>query len=206
MLDALMANLTPKQRKFVETYLSNGRNASAAYRAAYNTKAAPNAVNADAQRLLNHPAISLLIASADQKAMKATEKAINRFEITQERVAEALAKIGFSDMRRVAKWTSNSVSLIDSEELSEDDAFAITEVSQGKDGVKIKLADKRAALVDLGKHLGMFAEKVDLAGKVTLEMLIADAGGKPERPPTIDGVVADMIDQHYDDSRPTADE
>ena len=31
--------------------------------------------------------------------------------------------------------------------------------------MKVKFHDKRAALVDLGKHLGMFKEKVELTGR-----------------------------------------
>ena len=30
--------------------------------------------------------------------------------------------------------------------------------------MKFKLADKRAALVDIGKHIGMFKERVELTG------------------------------------------
>ncbi|WP_448651758.1 hypothetical protein ACSHWC_28830 [Pseudomonas fluorescens] len=35
-------------------------------------------------------------------------------------------------------------------------AAAIAEVSQGRDGLKVKLHDKKGALVDIGRHLGMF--------------------------------------------------
>jgi phage terminase small subunit len=31
--------------------------------------------------------------------------------------------------------------------------------------VKFKLCDKRAALVDLGKHLGMFKDKIERSGR-----------------------------------------
>lgn len=31
--------------------------------------------------------------------------------------------------------------------------------------VKFKLADKRAALVDLGRYLGIFSDKVELTGR-----------------------------------------
>jgi phage terminase small subunit len=41
--------------------------------------------------------------------------------------------------------------------MDDETAAAITEVSLTAQGVKIKMADKLAALEKLGKHLGMFA-------------------------------------------------
>jgi len=38
--------------------------------------------------------------------------------------------------------------------------------------VRFKLADKRAALVDLGRHLGMFKDRVEHSGALTLEQLV----------------------------------
>jgi hypothetical protein len=35
----------------------------------------------------------------------------------------------------------------------------------------VKLHDKRAALVDLGKHLGMFGERREQASSVTIEIV-----------------------------------
>ena len=64
------------------------------------------------------------------------------------------------------KWNAaGAVELIDSDQLDGDTAFAISEVSQGPNGTRIKFNDKRAALVDLGKHLGMFKDIVEHSGK-----------------------------------------
>jgi Prokaryotic cytochrome b561 len=60
------------------------------------------------------------------------------------------------DGRRVKVITS-AVSLIPSDRLDEDTAAAIAAVSQSSTGtLSIKMHDKLAALVALGKHLGMF--------------------------------------------------
>lgn len=111
-----------------------------------------------------------------------------KFEVTKERILAELAKIGFSDIRKAVKWHgaliqeednpeggdtlvikntySNSVQLIDSEKLDDETAAAISEVSQSATGaLKIKLYDKKAALVDMGRHLGMFTEKHEVTGK-----------------------------------------
>lgn len=112
-----------------------------------------------------------------------------RAGVTVERVVRELAKIGFSDIRKVVHWTgsevadevdgedgnggepqivvraANIVRLIGSEDIDDDTAAAISEISQTKEGaLKVKLYDKRAALVDLGKHLGMFKDKIEHSG------------------------------------------
>ena len=38
-------------------------------------------------------------------------------------------------------------------------------MAQTRDGIKIKFHDKRAALMDIGRHLGMFKERVEMTGK-----------------------------------------
>jgi phage terminase small subunit len=56
--------------------------------------------------------------------------------------------------------------LVDSNRIDDETAGAISEISQSKDGaLKVKLHDKQAALVNLGRHLGMFPTKVELTGK-----------------------------------------
>lgn len=111
-----------------------------------------------------------------------------RAEITVEKVLRELAKIGFSDIRKAVRWYSqtnvavvdtdadmaalagegelrfavaNQVELISSGEIDDDTAAAIAEVGQSSTGtLKVKLHDKRAALVDIGRHLGMFKDRV----------------------------------------------
>lgn len=118
---------------------------------------------------------------------KATEKAIDKLAITKERVLAELAKIGFSDIRKAIRWKSslveeednpdggdvlvvktivtNNVELISSDDIDDDTAGAIAEVSQNATGgIKIKMYDKKGALVDIGKHLGMFVEKHEHSG------------------------------------------
>jgi phage terminase small subunit len=125
--------------------------------------------------------IAEILAQARVIEQKAIEKASEKLGVTKERVLGELARIGFADIRKAIKWNgylvreednpdggdvlviketrTNLVSLVDSDELDDDTAAAIAEVSQNASGaVKIKMYDKRAALVDLGKHLGMFKD------------------------------------------------
>lgn len=161
----MAGGLNDKQRRFVEEYLIDLNATQAAIRAGYSAKTA----NRVGPRLLSNVGIAAAIA-------KAQEKRSARTGITQDRVLAELAKIGFADIRKAVRWGRNPgdvtsenadpnglniypVSLVPSEEMDDDTAAAVAEVSLTQTGVKIKMYDKRAALVDIGKHLGMFDGK-----------------------------------------------
>ena len=135
--------------------------------------------------------VTELLEWAETVERKATERAIERLAITKERVLSELAKIGFSDIRKAIKWNghlvteedqpdggdilviktivSNHVTLVDSDQLDDDTAAAIAQISQNATGgISLKMHDKKGALVDIGKHLGMFREQVDLNAKVAV--------------------------------------
>lgn len=160
--------LNEKQRRFVAEYLIDLNATQAAIRAGYSDKTA----GSQGFDLLKKPEIT----DAIQAAMKARE---DRTEITQDRVIAELAKIGFADIRKAVRWGDgvvvrnefgttevvNDVALIGSEQIDDDTAAAIAEICQTAQGVKIKLHDKRAALIDIGRHIGMFRDKLELTGK-----------------------------------------
>jgi len=166
-----MAKLTAKQQRFVEEYLVDLNATQAAIRAGYAEKRA----DAIGYENLRKPEIAEAVSSA----MKAREE---RTQITQDMVLRELAKIGFSDIRKVVRWGNTEIRLNDgsddglvevyhglaltaADEIDDDTAAAIAEISQGKEGLRVKFHDKKGALVDIGKHLGMFKEKVELTGK-----------------------------------------
>lgn len=158
--------LTAKQQRFVDEYLIDLNATQAAIRAGYSKKTA----QVQSARLLSNVMVSAAVA-------KGMESRSNRTGITQDMVLRELAKIGFSDIRKVVRWGETMVrmvdgeeecaedmvpyhglALIDSTEIDDDTAGAIAEVSQGKEGLKVKLHDKKGALVDIGRHLGMFGQ------------------------------------------------
>lgn len=103
--------------------------------------------------------------------------AAERAEITVERVLTELGKIGFANMADYMKVGADGDPYLDFSALTREQAAALAEVTvedfrdgRGEDArdvrrVKFKLSDKRAALVDIGKHLGMFAERHELTGR-----------------------------------------
>jgi phage terminase small subunit len=68
-----------------------------------------------------------------------------------------------------------SIELADSDELDEATAAAVSEVSQTKEGVRIKFHDKQAALVSMGRHLGLFTDKLEVSasGELATRLLAA---------------------------------
>ena len=134
--------LTPKQRAFVAEYLVDLCATQAAIRAGYSAKTA----GWIGPQLLT----KTHIAAEIEKAMANREK---RTLVTADAVIAELAKIGFSNMQ---DYVGESFSVQDIQGLTRDQAAAIQEITIDGDKIRFKLADKRAALVDIGRHLGIF--------------------------------------------------
>jgi phage terminase small subunit len=180
-------SLTPKQERFVAEYLIDLNATQAAIRAGYSEKTAA----AIGSENLTKPEIAAAIA--DGRA-----KLASKAEVTAERVISELAKLGFANMADYMRAATNGDPYFDFAGLTRDQAAALQEVTvedfvdgRGDDArdvkrVRFKLADKRAALVDLGRHLGIFKDKVEHSGEVAireqsdeqLDARIADLLGK----------------------------
>jgi phage terminase small subunit len=91
-------------------------------------------------------------------------------------VVAELAKIGFSDLRKALTPKGH---LIDPQDWDDDMAGAISSLEvvrthkpgEDKDAPieythKIKTWDKNSALEKLGKHLGMYVDRVDVSGQL----------------------------------------
>jgi phage terminase small subunit len=150
--------LTAKQQRFVEEYLVDLNATQAAIRAGYSKN---NADKIGSQQLGK-----TRVRESIDKALNARSK---RTEITADMVIAELARVGFSNMSNYARWNEYGVLLTDSDKLTDDAARCVSEVSQtvtAEGGtVKFKLHDKVAALEKLGRHLGIFTDKVEVTGK-----------------------------------------
>ncbi|HEX4739198.1 MAG TPA: terminase small subunit [Allosphingosinicella sp.] len=112
----------------------------------------------------------LVAARIDELLGRAAAKA----EVNAERVLRELALIGFANMHDYARIGPDGDPYLDFSGLTRDQAAAIVEMivedfkdGRGKDArdvrrVKFKLADKKGALVDIGRHLGMFRDRTVL--------------------------------------------
>lgn len=146
--------MTKKQKIFVEEYLIDLNATQAAIRAGYS----PDTAYSIGQENLKKPEIKARID-------KAIAERSRRTGVSADRVVIELAKIAFV----------NAVDVIDDktatikDNASPDDTAAIQSVKVktfGEDGLEreIKMADKLKALELLGKHLGMFKDKLEVSG------------------------------------------
>lgn len=168
--------MTPKQARFVEEYLIDLNATQAATRAGYSAATAAE----QASRLLTN----VKIADAVKAAQLARSE---RTEITADRVLKEMAKIGFSDVRRM--FTPGG-SLLSPTEMDDDMAAAVQAIEviekprRDADGnveiehvKKIRLNDKLGALTQIGRHLGMFTDKLEIGATDALaERLLAARG------------------------------
>ncbi len=93
-----------------------------------------------------------------------------RAQVSADRVLAELARIGFADITQAVTIERGKVLVSDTNDIPPDIRAAMSEISQGRDGIKIKMHDKRAALESLGKHLGLWKD----AGDVNLTVSLVD--------------------------------
>lgn len=151
--------LDDRPARFVDEYLKDMNGTQAAIRAGY----APGGAHVSASRLLKNAKV---IEALKRKQAKIAEKA----QVTVEEIVEELKLLAFSRMSHFAKKDANGDPLFDLDKLEAAEGAAISEltldtrreVGSGDEDasaaevkrVKLKLYDKRGALVDLLKHLG----------------------------------------------------
>jgi phage terminase small subunit len=161
--------LTAKQQVFLEQLLANGGNAAAAYRVAFPDNSTVSSVSAAASRLRRDPRIVQALAAAEAASQRAVDAAVERYEISAGRVADELARLAFTRMPQLADVRTEVESdgaqrqrlvVKDFARADPDALAAIIEVRSTVSGeVSIKLADKRAALMDLARLKGWISEK-----------------------------------------------
>lgn len=165
--------LTEKQKLFANEYLID-LNATRAYKAAYpRIKSDDVAAQAGSRMLRN-----VKVAEYIQKRIDERQK---RTEITQDMVIKELAAIAFAKATDYASVRNGNVEIRDTDELTEEQIKAIAGIKEGKFGIEVKLNDKEKALELIGRHLGMFKDKVEVSGleseKTKLDDLISQFRG-----------------------------
>lgn len=156
-----MAKLTEKQQRFVDEYLIDLNATQAAIRAGYSVKTAKEQGSQNLTKLNVQQAISEKMAERSK-----------RTGVNQDRIVLELAKIAFV----------NAADVIDSDDATikagatADDTAAIQSVkvkvipTKEGEGVEreIRLNDKLKALELLGKHLGMWNDKLGVSVNIPI--------------------------------------
>lgn len=163
--------LTEKQKRFVDEYLIDLNATQAAIRAGYSERTAAE----QGARLL----INVKVQNEISNQMKDREI---RTEITQDMVVRELAAIAFSNGADYSKVVTKQsvddmgnaveypdVELKNTDELTAQQKKAIAGIKQTKFGISVETCDKVKALELLGKHLGMFKDKIEVSGTLKAE-------------------------------------
>lgn len=154
-----MAKLTKKQKMFVEEYLIDLNATQAAIRAGYSVSSARDIGCEN----LTKPNIKEVI---DKKMAERSR----RLGISADRVVAELAKIGFVNVSHCVDVKTGKVR----DDASEEDLAAIQSIKiremdndfGSSKEVEVKFCDKKGALELLGKHLGIFKDKLSVEGEL----------------------------------------
>lgn len=174
--------LTKNQKRFVNEYLID-LNATRAYKVAYKSVKKDETAAVNGSRLLRNAKVKKYL----EQRMKEREK---RTEITQDMVLKELAKIGFangSDFAKVVEkigtrpiyngkgekigeeeFTYKTVEIINTDDLPKDKKAAIAGIKETKHGIVVESCDKVKALELIGRHLGMFTDKIEHSGSMNI--------------------------------------
>lgn len=190
--------LTEKQKLFADEYLID-LNATRAYKEVYKSCKKDETAKANGSRLLTN---ANLVAYIDERMIERQK----RTEISQDNVLKELAAIAFAKASDYAKviekraiYTTdtgqqielydndgnpvmiNDVELTLTDKLTPDQVKALSGIKRGKYGIEVTQCDKVKALELLGRHLGMFKDRVELSGineeKSKLDSLIIQMRG-----------------------------
>ena len=146
--------MTKKQKIFADEYLID-LNATRAYRAAYPSVKKDEVAAVNGSKLLRNTKVQEYISERMQERQQRTE-------VTQDMVIKELAAIAFSRATDYAVVKGGIVYIKDTDSLTEDQIRAIAGIKEGANGIEVKLNDKEKALELLGRHLGMWNDKLDI--------------------------------------------
>ena len=157
--------LNSREQRFVAEYPVDLNATQAAIRAGYSAKTAKQ----QGSRLLTRVDVASALAGKQERLER-------RLEVTKERVINELARIAFADIRSVVQWRADGqTAFTPTDELSKDETAAIEAFTVEKRVIpqkndtpievttyKVSMHSKIAALNALGKHLGLFTERIDI--------------------------------------------
>lgn len=164
--------MTEKQKIFADEYLID-LNATRAYRAAYPNCKKDSSADAAARKLLGNTRIQTYITERMEERQKRTE-------ITQDMVLQELAAIAFARATDYVSVMDGMVQVKDTDQLSDSQIAAIAGIKETQNGIEVKLGSKEKTLELLGRHLGMWNDKLDVAGDMDMKIVV-DYGDEDER-------------------------
>lgn len=168
--------MTNAQKRFCDEYLID-LNATRAYKVAYPNCKKDETASAAGSRMLGNVKVQEYISEKQKQIEKRTE-------VTQDRVINELANVAFTNATDFAQIVEKEyeeniydeegkcigtkpkkykyLELTNTKDLTEQQKSAIAGIKQTANGIEIKTNDKVKALELLGRHLGIFNDKLDV--------------------------------------------
>lgn len=167
--------MTEAQKRFCDEYLID-LNATRAYKVAYPNCKSNDSARKSGSRLLTNVDVQTYLEDAVKERQERTK-------ITQDMVMRELASIAFSKASDYAKLKKMKrmqpiyeggevidyqeieyigIEFTPTDELTEEQKKALSGIKEGKFGIQVDSCDKVKALELIGRHLGMFKDKVEV--------------------------------------------
>ena len=159
----------PKHEKFALA-IADGKNQLQAYIAAGYRGSDGNAAT-----LAKRPEIRRRVEEIKGEAAAAAQVSVRR-------VVTELARIAFADVSEAVEIVEGKVRVKDTVQWSANLKAAVAEISDGREGLRIKFHSKPLAIETLARHLSMYRDNVDINVNVSLADLVN--GSYKLEPPT----------------------
>lgn len=163
--------MTEKQKIFANEYLID-LNATRAYRVAYPSVKKDETAASAAARMLRNVKVAKYITERMEERQRRTE-------ITQDMVLQELAAIAFARVTDYVSVMGGMAQVKDTDQLSDSQIAAIAGIKETQNGIEVKLGSKEKTLELLGRHLGMWNDKLDVSGDMDMKIVV-DYGDSDE--------------------------
>lgn len=167
----MSGQLTPKQAIFIAEWLVDFNATRSAIAAGFSEKTA----EAAGSRLLRN--VKVAAAIAERKARR-----VEKLDVEAERVSRELAKLSFFDPGRLFDEHGKLKPVAELDEVTRAAVESVEIDPRTGRLKKVVMAKKGQNLERLGRTLGMFKDRVEHTGKLTLEQLVcgdSEAAGEP---------------------------
>ncbi len=161
-----MAKLTDKQLLFCKEYIIDLNATQAAIRAGYSEKTANRIGSENLTKLDIQAEVQKLMNERSKRCEMDADYVLTRYKKIIDDDIKNYLKFGMEEVTRYTKSgeaITNEEFVVTGKHSDEVDTWNISEISMSKDGAfKFKLHCKDNALRDVGRHLKLFTDKVEL--------------------------------------------
>jgi phage terminase small subunit len=137
--------LNPRRANFVEEFLRDQNATYAAIRCGY----AASSASRMGHKLRHHPDFAPRIEEALAQRQESIGADAGDVQQTREDIVRELRQLAFSNPKRLVYWEGDKLKLRKFEEVSDEEAASISEISMTRTGLRVKFRNKESALAEM---------------------------------------------------------